>query len=193
MLKFFFLPVVFLVGLGCKQPDKPLSFFPINPDSLIDSQLRWFSHQPTSLKKITSVSSSVLETELSFDKIKWGKELEPFRALSLINKPVYRYGYEVSVSPDPKSNLTIKSWTAKNRAPIRMIRIFYLNTPDQVKRIEASLEEKNFIFVTQKELQLEFSLMGSPIELERYKIAGYQKYFWGSPGSFSLEAFVRKE
>ncbi len=189
MFKLFFLPLVFL--LACRDPGQKLPAQQINFDSLINRQVQILSNQSSSLIKRTSVGQTTVETSLANQQVQWKKELEPFRIISLINKPVYRDSYESSVEPDPRSNLIIKSWVARGDEPLRTIRIFYLDHISQIKKIEARLEETNFVFTSYQDIQLDFTVLGGSPQLERYKISGMQKYFMGNLRGFSLEGIVQ--
>jgi hypothetical protein len=136
-------------------------------------------------------SGSVQEIELKAEQVNWKKELEPFRALSIINKPIYRAAYTISISRDLKSNLTIKAWTTTQDIPLKALRIYYLNTPDQIRKLEASIQDENFVFTSHRNVQLDFSVLGRPVQLQHYQISGSQKFFWGDQHSFTLEGLIQ--
>jgi len=174
-----------MLALACKAPDQERITLQFNCDGLIDSQIKWLAHN-ASVKKFTTVGNFNEATEMSQNQVDWKTELELFRALANINKPIYRNTYSISVAPDPKSNLTIKSWLANGHAPIRSLKVYYLERPDEIKKIEATLEEKNFIFTSTKIIDMEFNVMSEIPKLERYKISGVQQFLFDKPNPFSV-------
>jgi hypothetical protein len=182
--------VALITTIGCQQPASPPSAAnQLDWDSLLNSQVGLLTGGDFALKKGVSIDGPSISQGVAAS-VNWGKELGPFRSIAFINKPVYRNGYSITTSPDPKSNLTIKSWEATQDAPIRSIKVFYLHDQGQIKKVEATIEERNFVFTSRLQLQMEFSSLEDPWRLERYKVVGSQKFIMGDPTDFSLEGVV---
>jgi hypothetical protein len=160
----------------------------------MEKQFSRLSHEDGILRKFTTVGNSP-KTEVILNKkdVSWNRELAPFSSLNLINKPVYRGRYKVSTFQDPKSNLKIKCWEAKGGEPIRRLKIYYLDNPAQIKRVEAMVESNSPIFSTNKVIEMEFSILGGGGILESYRLSGSQRFFNGTRELFLLESFIGKK
>ena len=189
-MKWYFLILLF-AGMACQNRRQLRTGIHFNADSLIDRQIESLAARKLTLtKQLEGESQSTTAQQILVPRVEWQKELEPFRAINLINKPPYRDSYHVSVSPDSKSNLTIKSWTAKREAPVRALRIYYLISTNRIKRIEAELVERNPLFSSSRELQLEFSNLVEPWLLDTYQVSISQEFIWDGPDNFKLKASV---
>lgn len=191
MGRFFFLLIP--VAIACTPAGQQPSLMQFNCDSLINRQVTLLSNQPASIKKLTRVGGSEAEAQLRSDQVKWSIELAPFRVLSRINNPIFQANYKVTIAPDPKSNLTIKSWTAINSAPVLSLKVYYLNGSEQIKRIEAVMVESNFVFTSHQTLLLDFNLLGENPQLEHYQISGSQKFLLGNVEDISVDCVVNPE
>ena len=181
---------VALTLFSCRKQLPVLPVLQINVDSLLDYHIRNLRSGDYSLEKVSRVGNHKATTSTHSKEINWSNELEAFRLISLINKPIYSDRYEVREAPDEKSNLTIKSWTAKEPLPITSLKVFFLKQPYQIKRMEAVIEQSNFVFSSSKELSLDFHVLGTRPTPGGYKISGQQKFFWEAPQYYSLEAIV---
>ena len=185
----FFL-LVSLALLSCRPqklaPAKPL----LNIDSLLDTHELSLIRKAASLEKISSVNNSVHTTLFNSADVNWKQELESFRIISIINKPTYHNRYKIEVAPDGKSNLMVKSWISKESIPIKSLKIYYLENPYQIKRLESVYEQKNLIFTSTKQLTLDFSLLGSNPTPDNYEIKGYQKFIWGDVQYYYLTGHI---
>jgi hypothetical protein len=191
MGRFFFLLIP--IAIACTPVGQQPSRMQFNCDSLINRQVTLLSNQPASVKKFTRVSGSEADTQVRSNQVNWSVELAPFRVISRINNPIYQANYKVTVAPDPKSNLTIKSWTAINSAPVLSLKVYYLNGSEQIKRIEAVMAESNFVFTSRQTLQLDFNLLGENPRLEHYQISGSQKFLLGNIEDISVDCVVKPE
>ena len=135
--------------------------------------------------KVSSIDSDNFTTSLEAKSVDWKNEFEPFRAISVINKPVYADAYNIKISPDKKSNLLVKEWVAKGETSIQSLKIYFLNS-SRVKRLEATFKQTNFVFTSRKNMILEFTVLGTKPLPERYEISGHQKFFWEEPQDYKL-------
>lgn len=183
---YFFIPLV----VACNKPAKLPPTDSFNGDSLIDSQVKLLSSDLYSLTKFTLGDGVPDSVKLVNNQLVWANELRPLRVISLLNKPAYRNDYEISTARDQTSNLLIKTWRSKENAPVREIKIYYLNDQDQIKKLEAEIVKKNFVFSSFQSIQMEFSILGLVPRLERYKISGSQRLLLSSPDNFTLEGTI---
>jgi hypothetical protein len=187
-MKWYFLVLLFF-GMACQNRSPLRKGIHFNSDSLIDRQIELLQTRNALLSKQVDAKAATGQPIL-VSKVQWQKEFEPFRAINLINKPAYRDSYQVSITPDTKSNLTVKSWMAKAEAPVRTLRIYYLINTKRVKRIEAELVERNMLFSSSRSLQLEFSNLVEPWMIDTYKVSISQQFIWDGPDNFTLKASV---
>jgi hypothetical protein len=183
----FFILAMLIVMAACQSPELPAHSNILNIDSLLNTQAKLLGK--VSISKTLKVGDSAFKTQaLSVQLL---SELEPFRDISQINRPIYQNNYQVTVRPDPQSNLTIKEYHAKKYAPVKSVRLFYLDNLSQLKCLEATLATEDFYQSSEKKLSLDFSLLGDTLKLESYSISGSQLYFWSVPQHFLVKAGIR--
>lgn len=185
MGRFIFL--LLIVTSACQKPQIVSHSGILNCDSLLDAQLAGLTSMTLDKKLFVN---GVEFQSITTDKIDWVKELEGFRELNQINRPIYRDAYQIKNTPDPQSNLTIQTWTAKTKIPIRILRLFYLENINNIKRLEAEIVFNELYHRSSKKLRLDFTLLGHP-RLESYEISGSQQYFWGAPNTILVKGNIR--
>jgi len=184
-MRFLFLTILFVTA-ACQSPEPQVSSHILNIDSLLNTQAKLLDK--VSLDKTLKVGESEFKTQVSAPL---KSELEPFREISQINRPIYQSNYQVTVHPDTQSNLTIKEYRAKNYAPVKLLRLFYLDNLSQLKRLEATLTTEDFYQSSEKNLSLDFSLLGDTLRLESFSISGSQRYFWSIPQHFLVTVGIQ--
>jgi hypothetical protein len=186
-MRFAFLIVLGLVA-SCKPPAPPMRSQFLNIDSLLDAQLKVV--QPSAIEKTILVNDSTFRSDET--KPALAKELQAFRELGLMSRPIYRDAYQQTVLRDTQSNLMVKTWTAKEDAPVKSLKLFYLDKIDRLKRLEAEFSTTELYTQSNKKLSLDFSILGDTVKLETYSISGMQRYFWSDPRYFSVVATIRR-
>jgi len=156
-------------------------------DSLISAQARYLSENKASLSKTTRLGDrkdNVLV--IPKDTIAWKKELEIFVALEIINKPINRSLYKSEITSDIRSNLSVRSFTATEELPVKYLKIYYRDTPDKVRLIEAQYDESNALFKSARSLTMEFLEVNNKTVLTSYSIVGGQKMFLGDSVEYNI-------
>lgn len=149
-------------------------------DSLLSSQAGYLAEHGVILKKSTSLGDASEEVSLTpKDAAAWKKELEIFAALEIINKPLNRDAYHLESLSDAKSNLLVKSITTSADLPVRYLKVYYQNAPENVRKIEAEYEEDNSLYRSVRILKMEFQEVGDVPAITSYSIEGGQKMFLG--------------
>lgn len=147
-------------------------YYPI--DSLVASQISYFVANDAKLIKSNTDSSFSKQNQL-LDSSGWAEELEIFYNLN-INKPTFIDAYEKRVIMDDKSNLNILRYSAiEDKMAIEEINIYYFKTLEDIKRISASINNKNTLFSSSKSLQMVFRDRENLTVLTSYSINGDQK------------------
>jgi hypothetical protein len=182
---------VLLFGASCHE-HKPVAGVYYNIDSLLDRQISILLKRKATLEKNAIVGEK--NSSISFapaDSAAWAEELELFRNLHVINKPVNRGLYKDSVRKDKNSNLTIRSFTAlKPELPIERIEIFYLNVPQDIRKIEAAFREENIMFKTTRQLRMDFRKRDTESIVSAYSVDGGQKMLLGDTVRYSVAAKI---
>src|SRR5687767_8698491 len=111
---------------GCTAGKEESDFYPI--DSLVTKQLAQLVEMKARLHKTALLEGKTDSVSyVPNDTVAWAKELDIFRQLKIINKPVNHGSYLVDDNQrDPSSNLTVKAFTAAEKnLPVRYMKIFY--------------------------------------------------------------------
>jgi hypothetical protein len=169
-----------------------------NADSLITTQVAYLSEHKARLHKVTTLGDKESEAATVPVGVKdWENELDIFRQLASVNKPVNRRLYAVETSSDAKSNLEVKSFIGKPEdgkkeveMPVKYLKIFYQNTPDNIRKIEAQYDESNALYAGSRFLKMEFQQLYNKTVLTSYSITGGQKMFMGDSVRYNISAFV---
>ena len=190
--------VLLVTTLFSCQTGKKKAVALYNADSLITTQVAYLSEHKARLHKITKLGSKDSESVTIPESVKgWENELDIFRQLESVNKPVNRRLYVVERSSDVKSNLEIKSFIGKPEPgekavemPVKYLKVFYQNTPDNIRKIEAQYDESNTLYTGSRFLKMEFQQVYNKTVLTSYSITGGQKMFMGDSVSYDISAFV---
>ena len=168
--------VLILFGslVSCSDGKKTKALYPV--DSLLQAQANYLSARKAHLKKIVHLGGK--EEEISGapkDIIAWRNELEIFTALDVINKPINRGYYSIEDLSDSRSNLKVKAFTTTEDLPVRYIKIYYYQSPNKLRRLEAQFKESNSLYTSSRDLTMVFQQFGDTIVLTSYNIVGGQK------------------
>lgn len=187
--------LVFLLGISllisCTQtPESTTLYYPI--DSLIQSQVNYLAQSKAILNKKAEIDGKE-ETSLFLprDSAAWAHELDIFSELEIINKPIHAGKYRIeSGLRDTNSNLTIKSFTSTDQLPVVYLKIFYLDWPSKIRRIESLYQEENSLLKGSRFLIMEFEEVNNNLALTYFSIEGGQKMFLGDAVKFSVNGEV---
>lgn len=190
--------VLFMATLFSCQTGKNKTVALYNADSLITTQVAYLSEHKARLHKVTKLDEKDSEAATVPNGVHgWENELDIFRQLESVNKPVNRGLYTVEKSSDAKSNLEVKIFRGqpepgqeKVELPVKYLKIFYQNTPDNIRKIEAQYDESNTLYTGSRFLKMEFQQVYNKTVLTSYSITGGQKMFMGDSVSYNISAFV---
>jgi hypothetical protein len=184
---FFFVGLVFVL-VSCNKTnqiyDKPYVDF----DSLINSQITSLVQAKSSLSKSVMLDGKSDQSTITIDSAIVAHELDVFRQIDFINKPLYRNGYEViDGEKDTRSNLTTRKYKSKNPSPIPIVIFYYHNDFSNILKIESVYQEDNTLYSTRRELLLEFDDASGTELITRYSLKGMQKMILNDTVMFSIE------
>lgn len=190
-----YLLVIVLVGgncimNSCERPSAQRQYY--NLDSLLQEQIIFLAKSRAVVHKEAKMNSLAHDsTYAPPDSIGWTKELDIFTDAGILNKPINRGSYSITDGlQDEGSNLTIRAYTATKPMPLVYLKIYYLNTPSKLRKLEAFYEEENVLMKSSRKLVMEFTDVQQNNILSAYRVEGNQKMFIGDSVHFIISASV---
>ena len=183
---------IFLLLFSSCTNNRKYSIGLYSVDSLVSAQARYLFENKASLFKTTRLGNRHDQILIvPKDTVVWKKELEIFAALDIINKPVNRTLYKSEITSDNRSNLSVKSFTTTEELPVKYLKIYYRDTPDKVRLIEAQYNESNALFKSARSLKMEFLEINNKTILTSYSIVGGQKMFLGDSVQYDIAGALK--
>lgn len=188
-----FLSILICTGVvlsSCNQGTQTSKLY--NIDSLLSQQVQLLAAGKPKLQKHAVLGNNNDTLTYVPDSAAWSRELEIFRQLEAMNKPVNRPNYLVDDNLyDPGSNLTVKAFTALEPLPVRSVRVFYDTDIQKPRKIEAIYDEENTLYKSSKNLVLEFQQINNKTLLTSYSIDGGQKMILSDSVTFSVKGRIQ--
>ena len=157
---------------------------------LLDKQYELLKINTVSLTKEAIIDLDTAVTSFVPDTTQWKNELGIFRRLD-INKPKWRGQYVISEAEDQFSNLTIRTYTTNNaEAEVKYLKLYYLANIADLRRIEASWQENNPVYTSERYLTLYFEDISNKIVLSAYEVRGSQKMMLQKKVPFSIKSML---
>lgn len=187
--RFFSLIISAVLLTACNKQNEKYDKAYFDFDSLVNAQVDVLAKAHSTLAKSVSLDGKVDQSSHATDSTLLAQELDVFRQLDLINKPLYRNTYEViDGEKDTQSNLRVKRYKAKTPAPIAFVTFYYHDDFTQIKKIESVYQENNSLYATKRQLQLEFDDSTGAMVLSKYRMTGSQKMILSDSVKFTIEA-----
>lgn len=176
--------------IACESQPAPAIFYPI--DSLVSTQIRHLTSVRAGLFKEASLSGNTDTIHYTpADTLAWIKELDVFRKLDVINKPVNKGSYRIGDGLiDSGSNLTVKAFESLKDLPVVYLRIYYQGNLRKPRKVEALYKEANILYESSRFLSMEFQQIENNMVLIAYEIRGGQKMVLGDSVSFYIKAKI---
>lgn len=178
-----------LTGCGPKEAGHRL--YPI--DSLISAQAKTLAKLNAVLHKQAFMGSKTDSSIYSpKDSLAWNSELDIFRQLEVINKPVSQASYLIDDNLyDPGSNLTVKAFTStRKELPVQYMRVYYDRSPVRPRKIEAQYAEFSALYKSYRLLELEFQQINNKTVLTSYTVRTGQKMVLADSVAFFLKGKI---
>ena len=189
----FYLLVLFVsacVFSSCEKNIQTSKLF--NIDSLVNEQVNLLTQNKPKLNKEAVLGQTHDDVEYVPDSLGWSKELDIFRQLEAMNKPINKTKYLIDDGLyDPGSNLTVKAFTSLEPLPVRSMRIYYDTDIRKPRKIEAIFDEENSLYESSKKLLLEFQQINNKNLLTYYSIDGGQKMILSDSVTFSVKGKIK--
>lgn len=175
-----------MAALSCESEKQPAAFYPI--DSLISDQVHHLAAIRAGLFKEALLSGEADTITITpADTMAWKKELEIFRKLDEINKPVNKLNYKVTDRRvDPGSNLMVKAFESLEELPVVYLKVYYQGNIRKPRKLEALYDEGNLLFQSARLLSMHFEQIGNKTVLTSYSVEGGQKMALGDSVSFYI-------
>lgn len=189
-LLFFLLVLSAFVFFSCEEKQVETKYY-YALDSLLNEQVIFLSQSKASLlKKATLDDKQELKT-LVPDTSLWKFELDVFAQLNDINKPTNasKYRTERDVK-DATSNLLIYSIESIEKLPVSYLKVYYLNTLSDIRKIEGVYREESSLLNSARHLSMEFQNINNKIVLTSYSMTGGQKMLVGDSVQFSVHGTI---
>lgn len=164
-----------------------------NLDSLISGQIIMLVKKNAWLYKKATVNESTEEKQIQLDSAGWARELALFREAN-INKPAFSKAYSVKkAEKDIHSNLLFDMFTPINDEDLRIkvIRVYYLDEINSLRKIDIVKEEKNDLFYSSLIMTMYFDESKKEVLLHSYIIKGKQKLRLKDTVSYTIEASIK--
>lgn len=176
--------------IACESEKQPATFYDI--DSLVSGQVNYLTEIQAGLFKEALLAGKI--DAVSFtpaDTVGWTKELDIFRKLNEINKPVNKGRYEVSDGLlDRGSNLTIKTFKTREPLPVTYLKIYYQGNISKPRKIEALYDEDNPLYKSARLLSMKFQQLENRTVLTSYSVKGGQKMVFGDSVAFYISGKI---
>jgi hypothetical protein len=176
---------------SCNKPQERSSFFSV--DSLVSEQVKRLTKANAKLYKEAALDGKIdTATYLPADTLEWNNELDIFRQLEVINKPVNRQRYQINDGlTDPSSNLTVKEIYTTENLPVAYMRIFYQESIHKPRKIEALFNgDENMLYTSSRLISLHFRQVNNETLLTSYSIQGGQKMMMDDTVTFSIKGRI---
>lgn len=181
---------IFILLSSCAPTSQKTDAQELDVDSLLSFQVELLTSRGVSLTKSAGVSPSGTDTTQTLVSTNWREELEVFRGLGAVNQKLYKGTYRVEDPlDDPQSNLSIRRLT-NERAPLRLMEVYYQNEVSRIREIKGILEESNPLYTSRRELIMHFDELDVKAALSRYSITGFQKLALRDTVWFSVNGHV---
>lgn len=181
-----------LIAMACSRSTTTEQYVSINFDQLIDEQIRMLGHHRDTLQKEAIVDKQLSDSIFVPSPEIWKNELDIFRQLQTVNKTIHRGAFRpAGPLDDPRSNLQVQQYTS-DTAPLRLLRVYYQESIDHVRRIEAVLGEPTQVYTNRQELSMEFEEEDGKLLLVSYGVTGFQKVALRDTVRFSLYCRIRR-
>ena len=144
-------------------------------DSLISVQQKALYRHKATLEKKASIGKDSSSITFQPDSAQWLDELNIFKRLDITN-PSLKGQYSSDTRNDPNSNLTIQTWHADAPgAEVKLIKLYYLEKVEELRKLEATWEDRNPLNRSKKNMTLLFEDIHNEVLLTGYEIEGVQK------------------
>lgn len=160
--------------------------------TLVQRQLIYLDSLSPSVK-IEAIIDDQEEVEvIQKDSAAWAETLELFSDAN-INRPVLQGSYTVKDSVDQQRGWKVRIYRAKQpqKAEIPYLAVYYQDSLDDVRQIEAAFHEENVLYSTKRQMAMQLESTPSGPLLISYQSTGSQKMIFRDSVTYQVMAALR--
>jgi hypothetical protein len=178
-------------ALACRPVEKTGEKY-YDLDSLFQAQSQLLISEKARLRKSATLDKKKDTASFAPDSLGWINEFGTLSTLALINKPIYLGLYTIENEQDSKSNLHVLSYSVKEgkKVPVPFVKIYYLGSLNNIKRIEGVYNEENELFTGSQTLSIELQDVYNKTVMTSYIISGHQKMILADSVDFEIEGRI---
>ena len=185
----FFIGVIFFLA-GCETKSVSKQTY-LDIDSLIDVQIKNLTLAGAHVEKTAVLGNTSDQSQFVPDSTGWSSELDVFRELNTINKPIYKDQYVITDGEkDSNSNLIIRTYQAKDDLPVRSLSLYYYKSLNSIKKLKAVYNKENILYSTERTLTMNFDEVKGKHLLADYSVSGIQKMIVSDTVRFSITCHI---
>lgn len=183
----FILLIGSLLFTACDKASQKYDKAYLDIDSLLHAQSTVLLAEKYAVRKTAILDGRKEDSSFQPDSTRLANELDVFRQIDVINKPLYRTSYKITDGEkDTRSNLLIRTYEATGASPVPFVKVYYHQTLPHIKKIESVYREQNTLYAAERFLTLEFDDAGGMALLTSYSLRGTQKMVLGDSVHFSV-------
>jgi hypothetical protein len=189
---FYFLIICIFLLNACSNDIQVSSNQLLAFDSLWQAQVKTLTEAKAELtKEVRMKGSKQSVTSVIDDSLTWATELEIFQQIAGINKPGNRSYYRETILQDEFSNLLVRRLSTDEKLMVKEVRIYYLESPKNIRKIEAFTSERNILYKSARVLSLNFKEVNNKPVLTSDSIVGGQHMILGDSVQFDIQSTIR--
>lgn len=191
-MKYLYIPFLLFLLASCNmKSEKKLSVY-FDTDSLMHAQKDLLLEKKATIDKWATLEGNTSRGTVVPDSAKaWENEFQIFEKIN-INKPGLKGVYTIREYDDDRSNLKIREYsTKKKNVDVPFLRLYYLDTPANLRKIEAQYRENNPVYKSKRHLEMIFDDFTGVALLHKYIITGTQKMVLKDSVKFEIKAEVK--
>jgi hypothetical protein len=183
----FSIVLVCMLSVSCSTERRKAAGF-YNMDSLVATQVDYLiAHNVTVNKKAALNNVEKITRTVPKSILDWQNELAIFSELDVINKPINKGAYKIGNYADNKSNLKVKSFETTENLPVKYLKVYYQQSLNKVRKIEAHYNESNSLYKSARLLTMQFEDIFDKTVLTSYSIIGGQKMFLDDSVQYNID------
>lgn len=185
-----FIPLILVLVFSCAENRATDSKKYFDFEKLVDDQISVLTDRGASVNKAAVVGEKKDESRFTPDSIGWTYELEIFRHLDVINKPVYVNAFDIEDIKDANSNLSVRSYKSTRDVQVAEVNFYYQDTFNKLRKITAVTRENTSLYTTTRNLEMQFDIDHDGILLTGYSIKGTQKLILNDTVNFLIQSMI---
>lgn len=183
--------LIVFIGLIFSSCEKQTSQKVGSLDSLITTNASYLINHKIGLTKHVKVGNKIDTIHFQPDSTALANDLDVFRQMGIFQKPAYRNSYQLEDGlKDENSNLSVRQFKAVKPTPLPLIRFYYHEDFENLKKIEADYIEQNPLYSSSRHLVLEFEDIEAKHVLHGYSISGFQKMSLSDSTRYFISAHI---